>query len=117
MRKILFFLLLPLLVQAATELPIKSDPLKDLETLTVSLERLVEKQKALRKVLEEYLLLREAYLVDTSNRDLALKTAEKAKIALAEIKEESLTYLFDPSFLSEMTLFAKLADKPRIPKP
>jgi hypothetical protein len=55
-------------------------------------------------------------LKDIANRQLLVRAAAAAKKSLDIIKEEKLTSLFDSSFLSEMTLFAKLASKPSIPK-
>lgn len=92
------------------------DPLAELSLLISSTEELVVKQKTLKTKLKEYILLHDAYLLDLDNRELLLKTARVAKIVLTTIKNEKMTPLFDSSFLSELTLFAKMATNPSIPK-
>lgn len=97
-------------------IPIKNAPLAELELLIGSTENLVKKQKAVKELLEHYLSLHDAYLKEMENKELLLKCAKIASEALERIKQERLSPLFEPSFLSEMTLFAKLASKPSIPK-
>lgn len=94
----------------------QQDPLSELSLLISSTEDLVTKQKALRTHLSEYILLHDAYLLDMDNKELLLKTARVAKKVLTLIKNEKMTPLFDSSFLSELTLFAKMATNPSIPK-
>lgn len=94
----------------------QQDPLAELSLLISSTEELVAKQKTLRTKLNEYILLHDAYLLDMDNRELLLKTARVAKTVLNSIKNEKMTPLFDSSFISELTLFAKMATNPSIPK-
>jgi hypothetical protein len=112
-----FFCLLAAMGPAVGDtVPLKDAPLAQLEALIESTEGVVDKQKSLKHQLEAYLLLHDAYLKDIDNRQLLVRAAAAAKKSLDIIKEEKLTSLFDSSFLSEMTLFAKLASKPSIPK-
>ena len=92
------------------------DPLSELSLLIASTEDLLEQQKNLKTKLKEYILLHDTYLLDMDNRELLLKTARAAKTVLTIIKDEKLTPIFDSSFLSELTLFAKMAKNPSIPK-
>lgn len=94
----------------------QQNPMTELSLLISSTEELVIKQKALQVKLREYILLHDAYLLDLDNRDLLLKTARVAKIVQETIKNEKMTPLFESSFLSELTLFAKMATNPSIPK-
>ena len=94
----------------------QQDPLSELSLLITSTEDLVSKQKALRTHLSEYILLHDAYLLDMDNKELLLKTARVAKKVLNTIKNEKMTSLFESSFISELTLFAKMATNPSIPK-
>lgn len=112
-----FFLLcsLPLLLCSEVPHPLAEDPLTELNDLIQATERLLAKQKTLYQELETYLILRADAVHDLDNKELVLKTAKAAKSSLDIIKEEHLSHLFTSSFLSEMTLFAKLAGRPRIP--
>jgi hypothetical protein len=92
-----------------------SSPLQELNDLIISTEQLVHNQKTLLRLLQDYLALRADYLEETNNRELLLKTAKVANQALDIIKKDRFSSLFEPSFISEMTLFAKLAARPAIP--
>lgn len=114
MKFYLIFLILPvaLLAQGAPATP----AWHELDALIASTEGLVAKQKSLKETLEKYQSLHDEYIEDMDNKALLLKCAKQAHIALELIKNERLSMLFDSSFISEMTLFAKLAAKPALPK-
>lgn len=101
---------------AGAEGVFKESPSELLTPVIASTEKLLQRQKELKALLERYQSLHDQYLNNMNDRSLALETGKTAQEALERIKEDKLTYLFDPSFLSEMTLFAKLAAKPSIPK-
>lgn len=107
----------PVKPQGFESVPYKEQPLTQLNDLISSTEKLVQHQKELRDQLTQYIVLHDAYLKDIDNRAQLLKTAKVAQQALDTIKSERMTHLFDPSFLSEMTLFAKLAKRPTIEPP
>lgn len=117
MLRLISLLVLIVFALEASPPTLKETPFEELEVLISSTEKLVEKQKSLLKQLQEYLTLHDAYLQDTENRELLLRTAKKAQQALDQIKAERLSYLFSTNFISEMTLFAKLAGRPSIPLP
>lgn len=104
------------LLQVFPAYSFQKDPLAELTLLISSTEALVVKQKTLRTKMDEYILLHDAYLLDMDNRELLLKTARVAKIVLDTIRNEKMTPLFESSFISELTLFAKMATNPSIPK-
>lgn len=106
------FLLLSLPLMALPQ-----DSLSDLDLLIESTKELLQNQEELRLKLNTYIELKSAYLKDMENRELLKKTARLAKSSLDIIKENKLTPLFEPDFISEMTLFAKLATTPSIPGP
>lgn len=118
MWKFFVILLLPSIIWASGNPKLlKESPLDELNLLILSTEELVVKQKKLQQTLEKYLALHDAYLADSNNRSLLIDTARSAAEALEMIKEEKLAPLFEPVFLSEMTLFGKLVTKPSIPAP
>lgn len=103
-------------IASGEAIPIKKAPFAELDQLIQSTEHLVEKQKALKNLLENYLALHNACLKEMENKQLLVRCAKVASDALETIKAERLSPLFEPTFLSEMALFAKLASKPSIPK-
>lgn len=110
---------LPLILLLSVNLnadPLKDNPLTELEDLIQSTEKLVAKQKTLLQELQTYLDLHDQAVIHLDNKELILKTAKAAQNALEIIKEEHLSHLFPAPFLSEMTLFAKLSGRPRIPQ-
>lgn len=111
-----FFILCLSATLMGASTPLQETPLNELDALIASTEELVQKQKTLRDDLQVYISLRDVYLKDPKNKELLLKTARIAQQSLERIKNEKLTSLFDQGFISEMTLFAKLAGKPSIPK-
>lgn len=116
MRFFFLLCLLPLLLCGEITHPLAEEPLTELGDLIQATEKLVAKQKTLYQELETYLALKTEAVKDLDNKELILKTAKAAKNALDIIKEEHLSHLFTSAFLSEMTLFAKLAGRPRIPQ-
>lgn len=99
---------------ANQSIPYEASPYGELDLLIASTKKLVEKQEALKATLVEYMSLQGEALKDPNNRPLIQKAAKVAEKALETIKEERLTYLFEPAFISELTLFAKLAKRPTI---
>lgn len=95
-------------------LPYKENPTNELNLLIDSTKELLKKQETLKAVIDEYLKLQADALKDPNNRPLLQKTAKIAENALEIIREERLNYLFDTAFISELTLFAKIAKKPSI---
>lgn len=118
MRFFLFFLcLLPCsFLFSEVRHPLEENSLTELDDLIQSTENLLAKQKTLYQELKSYLVLRAEAVNDLDNKELVLKTAKAAKGALDIVREEQLSHLFTGPFLSEMTLFAKLAGRPRIPQ-
>lgn len=97
-------------------LPAKAPPWEELDHLILSTEKQLTREKALKEHLIEYWKWHEVYLQNTDDRELAHKCGGYAYEALEIIKNERLAPYFDPAFISEMTLFAKLKAKPSIPK-
>lgn len=104
---------IPILLAIA---PLNDGPAAQLDPLIQSTTRLLEKQKQLKTLLENYQSLHDRYLNNMEDRTLAMQTGKAAQESLDIIKEEKMTHLFDPAYLSEMALFAKLATRPSIPK-
>jgi hypothetical protein len=93
------------------------DDLVLLENLIGATEKHLQEQKELREQAHEYLALRADYLKNDQDKELLFKVAKKAYRVLDLIKENHLEQTFETSFLSELTLFAKFANKGGIPKP
>lgn len=110
------FILLILAISPLQGLPYRESPAAPIDPLIAATTKLLEKQKQLKSLLEKYGELHTRYLKNIDDRALAMQIGKTAQEALEIIKEEKLNYLFDPSAISEMTLFAKLAAKPSIPK-
>lgn len=110
------FILLLLAVLPLQALPYRESPAAPIDPLIAATTKLLEKQKQLKALLEKYGELHSRYLKNIDDRALAMQIGKTAQEALEIIKEEKLNYLFEPSEISEMTLFAKLAAKPSIPK-
>ena len=111
-----YWIVLLSLFFAHVEAAYKESPADAMTPVIASTERLLQRQKELKALLEKYQTLNSQYLNHMDDRALALETGKTAQEALERIKEDKLLYLFDPSLISEMTLFAKLAAKPAIPK-
>lgn len=110
------FILLLLAISPLQALPYRESPAAPIDPLIAATTRLLEKQKQLKALLEKYGELHARYLKNIDDRAMAMQIGKTAQEALEIIKEEKLTYLFEPTEISEMTLFAKLAAKPSIPK-
>lgn len=93
------------------------DELKLLDNLIEVTQENLAREKALRAEVQEYLKELDLYLKNPQNKDLALKIGKIANKALETIKDLQLAESFEPQFISEMTLFAQLAQKRGIPKP
>jgi hypothetical protein len=114
MIKTLFFLFFCVPLAAASLDP--SPPWEELDQLILSTEKQLHKEKKLKEHLEGYWKWHEVYLQNIDDRELAYKCGEYAYKALEIIGHERLAPYFDPAFISELTLFAKLKSKPSIPK-
>lgn len=88
-----------------------------LDRLIESTQTTLENQLALRDMIKQYQELREIYIQDTENTELLLRVAKLSYLVSESIKENHLDHAFDPEFLSELSLFAKLASKRGIPSP
>lgn len=88
-----------------------------LDSLIEVTESNVKKQKALREEVILYQKELEVYLKNSSNKDIVLKMARRASRLLEQIKCLHLIEAFEPDFISELTLFAQIAQKRSIPKP
>lgn len=115
------FLLLSLVPLICHAEPInKNTPSNEISTLDLlikSTEQSVENQKYLRQLIVKYQDSLKLYLKDPDNSDRMLSTAKEAYRALECIKENYLESTFDPKFIEELTVFAKVANKRGIPKP
>jgi hypothetical protein len=95
----------------------QSSELVTMDKLIGSTQKLLENQQALRSSIKQFQELQTVYLTDTENKELLLKVAKIALRVSDEIKEIHLEYAFSQEFLSEVSLFAKLAAKRSVPSP
>lgn len=94
-----------------------ADELNQLDALIQVTQQNVKTQMALKEDIKTYLDLQSQYLKDPNNKELLLKTARSATIALDHIKAANLTHTFSKDFMAELTLFAQIGQKKGIPKP
>lgn len=125
MRNFIFFLTAATLSYSALAADvIKKDPkellcsqismLDDLITMT---ERSLNGEKQIKTLIIDYQKIQEQYLKNQNDKDLVVKMVRMAHRILIAIQENHLTQQFDPDFISELTLFSKIAAKKGIPKP
>lgn len=93
------------------------DELGQLDALINVTQQNLKNQIALKSTIKAYLDLQAQYLADPDNKELLLKTARSATIALDEIKAANLVQSFSKDFMAELTLFAQIGQKRGIPKP
>lgn len=93
------------------------EELEQLDCLIKVTEENLDHQKALRLQVVSYLKLQDQYLQNPDDKDMLLRLAKEASKVLDSIKENHLTYSFPASFMSELTLFAGVANKRGVPSP
>lgn len=91
--------------------------LQMLDDLIQITDQNLKNQKELREKVLQYQKQLNIYLKNSSDKDQVLKVARIAHSVLAEIKRLYLIESFQPSFISELTLFSQIAQKRGIPKP
>jgi len=96
--------------------PAEPGELAGLENLIAATQNSLNEQLALHELIQNYLREQARFLETPNNKDQLLKTARLARRTLETIKEQHLMQVFDAKFISELTLFAKIAKKPSIPK-
>jgi hypothetical protein len=100
------------------------DPTKLIDNQISILDKLIEttkmsvkNQENLRTQIQEYQKIQDLYLKNTQDNDQLLRMIKSAARLLNTIKTNQLSYLFDAEFISELTMFAQIANKRGIPKP
>ena len=89
---------------------------KMLDELILSSQKSLKNLIAIKELIQKYQGIQKKYL-DNPNDNTALYQMIKAAHTILEaIKESKLTPLFDPAFLSELTIISKPATKLGIPK-
>lgn len=97
--------------------PLVSEELQNLEELILATESSLKTQKNLKEKIKEYQALQTRTMQDVDNIELLYKLAQSANGILVTINENHLTHIFEPSFLSELSLISKPAAKRGIPRP
>lgn len=103
---------------------IKKDPKELLDSQILMVDDLIAMtqktlsgEQEIKKLIVDYQQVQEAYLKNQDDKELVVKMVRKAHLILTKIQETHLTAQFDPDFISELTLFSKIATKKGIPKP
>lgn len=124
MRYTLNFLIAVCLLSANLFSAIKKDPKELLDSQLLMLDDLIAMtQKSLaaemeiKELIVEYQRIQESYLKNQDDKELVIKMVRMAHRILIKTQENYLTQQFDPDFISELTLFSKIASKKGIPKP
>ncbi len=94
-----------------------ANELSILDNLIEVSEQNVETQKKLRDLIKKYQQLQSQYLQDEQNKEVLYKLVRVAYQASEIIKENHLSQVFDPDFLSELNLLAQIGQKRGIPSP
>ncbi len=71
----------------------------------------------LKNSIEKYQLLQLQYMKDPEDNEVLYQMVKEAYAILDVIKKNQLTALFDPAFISELTIVSKPATKLGLPKP
>lgn len=95
---------------------IHKNPLATLDDLIDSTQKILDNQKKIRDQIIAFQKLQNSYQ-STQDKELIVLMVKTAHKLLENIKENHLTQVFDPDFLSELTVFAQVATKRGIPKP
>lgn len=99
------------------QVEINETELNRLDRVIQATQQNLEKQKAIRNDLIEYMQLQDLYAANSKDNDHLLRMAKSANRLLEKIKENHLLQTFSSDFISELTIFAQLANKRGIPKP
>lgn len=85
--------------------------LADLDFLLAGTEKSLQRQKELRERIVRFQELKARSMQDETNYELLFRLSKSAFAVLETIKEEHLIQIFDPAFISELTLLSKPASK------
>lgn len=85
----------------------QNNELGDLDFLIAATEKSLQQQKNLRERLVRFQELRTKSIANENDLESLLKLSKSAYSLLDTIKEEHLIQVFDPTFISELTLLAK----------
>src|SRR5262249_55764715 len=107
----------PALPAALDPSPQAANELQALDRLIDATQKNLEKQRALRVAIADYLKLQDLYLKNDQDKELMFRMVKNAHRILESIKENHLVHLFNADFISELTLFSQIAVKKGIPKP
>lgn len=105
---------MPRIVDPAT---LTTNELVTIDRLIEVTQRSVDKQKALRELIKEYQAAQALSIKDPDDTEKLYSLAKMAYRVSQCIKDNHLDHAFDPEFLSELNLFAKVAAKQGIPPP
>ena len=103
---------------------IKKDPKELLDSQIAMVDDLIamtqqtlKGEQEIKKLIAEYQQIQEVYLKNQDDKEQVVKMVRMAHRVLTKIQDNHLTQQFDPDFISELTLFSKIAAKKGIPKP
>lgn len=103
---------------------LKKDPKELLDSQIAVVDDLIsmtqqtlKAEQEIRTLIAEYQQIQEVYLKNTDDKEQSARMVRMAHRVLTKIQENHLTAQFDPDFISELSLFSKIAAKKGIPKP
>lgn len=103
---------------------IKKDPKELIDSQIAMMDDLIAMTKQtlngeyeIKTLIQDYQHIQDAYLKNMDDKELVIKMVRTAHQVLTKIQENHLLQQFDPDFISELTLFSKIATKKGIPKP
>lgn len=87
-----------------------------LDNLINTTQQNLQNQESLRKLIVAYQNIQNQYLQNTEDKESLFHMVKAAHKVLENIKQNHLTQIFDPKFISELTLFSQIANKRGIPR-
>lgn len=124
MHKLYALLILACLACFGLAADIKKDPKELLGSQIAMLDDLIAMTKQtlqaetdIKALILEYQKIQEEYLRNPENKEQVIKMVRMAHRVLTKIQDHYLVQQFDPDFISELTLFSKIATKKGVPKP
>jgi hypothetical protein len=115
---------IPIVRKSAVEIPEQREPqqittgdLRSLDDLITITEQGLTAQRQLREMVASYSASREIVQRNPNDNEALYRQSVMAKRLLDQIENNHLEHVFSREFLSELHLFAKVANKHILPRP
>jgi len=82
-----------------------------IEEMIFSTEETLNVARTLKDKIQVYLDLQETFIINPSDKETCFQMVKAAHHIMADIQNYQLSQLFDPEFLSELSLFSEMGRK------